>query len=188
MRFEPLEDMSKSYEFHEEIFGGSVPRNFWPAVEKGVAESVKAGPIAGYPVVGLKATLFFGSYHDVDSDELSFRLATSIAFKEGFMKAKPILLEPIASVEVTVPDTYTGDIMGDMNKRRGRVLGMGAKGGKQVISAEAPMSEMMKYSLDLRSMTQGRGEFTMKFDRYEEAPNDVAQKVIEARKKEKEQA
>ncbi|MCL2702943.1 MAG: elongation factor G [Defluviitaleaceae bacterium] len=186
IRFEPSGDMTKDYVFAEEVFGGSVPRNFFPAVEKGIAECVKSGPIAGYPVVGLKATLFFGSYHDVDSDELSFRLATSIAFKEGFMKAKPVLLEPIASVEVTVPDSYTGDIMGDMNKRRGRVLGMSMKNGKQVISAEAPMSEMFKYTLDLRSMTQGRGEFALEFNRYEEAPNDVAQKVIEARKKETE--
>ena len=184
IRFEPSGDLTEAYVFEQEVFGGSVPRNFWPAVEKGLQECVKAGPLAGYPVVGLKAVLYDGSYHDVDSDELSFRLATSIAFKEGFMKAKPVLLEPIASVEVTVPDSYTGDIMGDMNKRRGRVLGMSMKNNKQVISAEAPMAEMFKYSLDLRSMTQGRGEFTMSFNRYEEAPPDVAQKVIESRKKE----
>lgn len=186
IRFEPSGDLSEAYVFDQEVFGGSVPRNFWPAVEKGLQECVKTGPLAGYPVVGLKAVLYDGSYHDVDSDELSFRLATSMAFKEGFMKAKPVLLEPIASVEVTVPEAYTGDIMGDMNKRRGRVLGMSMKNNKQVISAEAPMAEMFKYTLDLRSMTQGRGEFTMSFNRYEEAPPDVAQKVIEFRKKERE--
>ncbi|MDR1705094.1 MAG: elongation factor G [Clostridiales bacterium] len=184
MEFEPSGDMTTAYVFEERVFGGSVPRNYFPAVEKGVQECCKVGPIAGYPVVGLKATLTDGSYHQVDSNEMSFKLATSIAFKEGFMKAKPILLEPIASVEVTVPDAYTGDIMGDMNKRRGRVLGMSMSNGKQVISAEAPMSEMFKYTLDLRSMTQGRGSFTMAFNRYEEAPADVAAKVVEYRKKE----
>jgi elongation factor G len=184
MEFEPSGDQSQPYIFEEKIFGGSVPRQSFPAVEKGIQESVKAGPLAAYPVVGLKATLVDGSYHAVDSSEMAFKLATNIAFKEGFMKAKPTLLEPIARVSVTVPDDYTGDIMGDMNKRRGRILGMDKTGSKQTIAAEAPMSEMQKYATDLRSMTQGRGSFTMVFDRYEEAPSDVQVKVIEARKKE----
>jgi elongation factor G len=184
MEFEPSGDLSKPYIFEEKIFGGSVPRAYFPAVEKGLQECVLAGPQAAYPVVGLKATLVDGSYHDVDSSELAFKLATSIAFKDGFMKAKPTILEPIAKIEVTVPDDYTGDIMGDMNKRRGRIMGMEKVGVKQVIAAEAPMAEMLRYATDLRSMTQGRGKFTMVFDRYEEAPNDVKEKVIEARKRE----
>jgi elongation factor G len=153
-------------------------------VEKGIQECVKAGPQAAYPVVGLKAILVDGSYHAVDSSELAFKLATSNAFKDGFMKAKPTILEPIMKISVTVPDDYTGDIMGDMNKRRGRILGMDKNGAKQTISAEAPMSEVQKYATDLRSMTQGRGSFTMEFERYEEAPMEVQTKVIEARKRE----
>jgi elongation factor G len=184
MEFEPSGDQSQPYIFEEKIFGGSVPRQYFPAVEKGIQESVKAGPLAAYPVVGLKATLVDGSYHAVDSSEMAFKLATNIAFKDGFLKAKPTLLEPIARVSVTVPDDYTGDIMGDMNKRRGRILGMDKTGSKQTIAAEAPMAELQKYATDLRSMTQGRGSFTMAFDRYEEAPSDIQVKVIEARKKE----
>jgi len=186
MEFEPSGDLTQSYVFEEKIFGGAVPRQYFPAVEKGIQECVKAGPLAGYPVVGIKATLVDGSYHAVDSSEMAFKLATSIAFKDGFMKAKPTLLEPIAQIEVLVPDNYTGDIMGDVNKRRGRILGMGKEGKYQKISAEVPMSELFKYATDLRSMTQGRGSFTMKFDRYEEAPMDVQQKVIEMRKRESE--
>ncbi|MDR1532309.1 MAG: elongation factor G [Clostridiales bacterium] len=184
MEFEPSNDLATPYVFEEKIFGGAVPRQYFPAVEKGIQECVKAGPLAAYPVVGIKATLVDGSYHAVDSSEMAFKMATTLAFKDGFMKAKPTLLEPIAKVCVFVPDDYTGDIMGDLNKRRGRILGMDKEDGKQKISAEAPMAEMFKYSTDLRSMTQGRGEFTMSFDRYEEAPMEVQQKVIEARKKE----
>jgi elongation factor G len=184
MEFEPAEDLTAPYVFEEKIFGGSVPRQYFPAVEKGIQDCVKAGPLAAYPVVGIKATLVDGSYHAVDSSEMAFKMATTMAFKDGFMKAKPALLEPIAHVDVYVPDDYTGDIMGDLNKRRGRILGMGKEEGKQKISAEVPMAEMFKYPTDLRSMTQGRGEFTMVFDRYEEAPAEVQQKVIEARKKE----
>jgi elongation factor G len=186
MRFEPASNPEVEYEFEQIVFGGSVPRQYFPAVEKGVQENCKAGPLAGYPVVGIKAILYDGSYHDVDSSEMAFKLATAIAFKDGFIKAKPALLEPIASVTIIVPDQYTGDIMGDMNKRRGRILGMEKHGAKQHIMAEAPMAEMFKYALDLRSMTQGRGSFKMKFERYEEAPGDVQNKVIEARRKEKE--
>ncbi len=186
IEFEPAGDNSISYIFEEKIFGGAVPRGYFPAVEKGIQECVKAGPIAGYPVVGIKATLVDGSYHDVDSSEMAFKLATSIAFKEAFNKGKSAILEPIAKVDVTVPDDYTGDIMGDMNKRRGRILGMNKSGNKQVISAEVPLAEMFKYAIDLRSMTQGRGEFIMEFDRYEEATPEVQQKVINDRKKEME--
>jgi len=182
MRFEPLGDLTVPYVFAEEVFGGSVPKNYFPAVEKGIQDCVKAGPMAGYPVMGVKCVLFDGKYHAVDSSEIAFRMAATYAFKDGFMKAKPVLLEPIARVIVTVPDDYTGDIMGDMNKRRGRILGMENVGGKQVINAEAPILEMAKYTLDLRSMTQGRGAFDMEFDRYEEAPSDVAAKVIAAKK------
>ena len=184
IEFEPSGDLTVPYVFEEKIFGGSVPRQYFPAVEKGIQDCVKAGPLAAYPVVGIKAVLADGSYHPVDSSELAFKMATILAFKDGFMKAKPTILEPIVKITVSVPDNYTGDIMGDMNKRRGRILGMDKEGGKQRISAEAPMAEVLKYSTDLRSMTQGRGEFTMVFDRYEEAPHDVQAKVIEARKKE----
>ncbi|MDR2168115.1 MAG: elongation factor G [Clostridiales bacterium] len=180
--FEPSGDLSKAYEFESKVVGGSVGRNFWPAVEKGIAESCKAGPLAGYPVVGLKATLLDGKEHAVDSNELSFSLAATIAFKEAFPKAKPVILEPIMKTEITVPDDYTGDIMGDINKKGGRVLGMAKVGAKQVISAQVPYAKMTTYSIDLRSMTQGRGEYTMEFDSYEEASNETMEKVIEARK------
>ncbi|MCL2565750.1 MAG: elongation factor G [Defluviitaleaceae bacterium] len=184
IEFEPSGDSAGDYIFEEKIFGGSVPRQYFPAVEKGIQENVKAGPLAGYPVVGLKATLVDGSYHAVDSSELAFKMATSLAFKDGFMKAKPTLLEPIVKATVTVPDDYTGDVMGDMNKRRGRILGMDKVGSKQVIAAEVPLAEMFKYPTDLRSMTQGRGEFTMEFERYDEAPKDVQDKVVAYRKAE----
>jgi elongation factor G len=185
MSFEPnYDDMAVPYVFEEKIFGGAVPKQYFPAVEKGLQESVKAGPLAGYPVVGIKATLLDGSYHPVDSSEMAFKMATQMAFKDAFTQAKPKILEPIASVAVTVPDAYTGDVMGDMNKRRGRILGMEKDGAKQVIQAEVPMAEIAKYSTDLRSMTQGRGSYTMEFARYEEAPTDVQAKVIEKRKAE----
>jgi elongation factor G len=184
MKFEPSGDLTQPYEFEQQIFGGSVPRNYWPAVEKGIRESCKAGPLAGYPVVGLKAILYDGSYHAVDSNELSFNLAAQIAFKDGFMKAKPVILEPWMKVEIIIPDEYTGDIMGDISKRGGRVLGMTKTGTKQQISAQVPYSKMTGYSIDLRSITQGRGDFTMEFEAYEEAPAEEAAKVIEARKKE----
>ncbi|MCL2386332.1 MAG: elongation factor G [Defluviitaleaceae bacterium] len=184
MRFEPSGDISKAYIFEEVVVGGNVPKQYFPAVEKGVQDSVKAGPVAAYPVVGVKAVLYDGKYHAVDSSELAFKMAARIAFQDGFMQAKPILLEPIMKVTVTVPDNYTGDIMGDMNKRRGRVQGQEAVGKKSAIIAEVPLAEMQKYPIDLRSMTQGRGSFSMSFERYDEAPSDVQQKVIAARKKE----
>jgi elongation factor G len=184
IEFEPLFDNSKDYEFEEKIFGGAVPKQYFPAVEKGIQECVKAGPLAAYPVVGIKCTLVDGKYHAVDSSELAFKMAAILSFKEGFMKAKPALLEPIMHVEVFVPDDYTGDIMGDMNKRRGKILGMEKLGALQKIVAEAPHAEMLKYATELRSMTQGRGYFTMDFEKFEEAPADVQQKVIDIRKAE----
>ncbi|WP_113674695.1 elongation factor G [Vallitalea guaymasensis] len=184
IEFEPSGDRETPYIFEEKIFGGSVPKNYFPAVDKGLQESVHHGVIAGYPVVGVKATLVDGSYHPVDSSEMAFKIATTQAFKKGMVEASPILLEPIVSVKVIVPDAYMGDIIGDLNKRRGRVLGMNPAKGKQEIIAEVPQSEMYGYSTDLRSMTQSRGLFTQKFERYDEAPMDVQEKVIEAKKNE----
>lgn len=184
MDFEPAEDITVPYVFEEKIFGGAVPKQYFPAVEKGLHECVKAGPMAGYPVVGIKATLVDGSYHPVDSSEMAFKMATTMAFKDAFMKADPSILEPIAKVSIIVPDEYTGDIMGDMNKRRGRILGMDKFKGKQKIDVEVPVAEISTYSTDLRSITQGRGYYTKEFSRYEETPKDVQEKVIEKRKKE----
>ncbi|MBQ5660872.1 MAG: elongation factor G [Lachnospiraceae bacterium] len=182
MSFEPSGDLESAYVFEEKVFGGAVPKNYFPAVEKGVQECCLKGPLAGYPVVGIKATLLDGSYHPVDSSEMAFKMASTIAFKEGFLKATPVLLEPIASVKVIVPDKFTGDVMGDLNKRRGRVLGMNSlHGGKQEIVADVPMSEMFGYNTDLRSMTGGIGEFAYEFSRYEQAPGDVQKKEVEAR-------
>ncbi|KXL53064.1 elongation factor G [Anaerotignum neopropionicum] len=186
MEFEPSGDMTLPYVFEEKIFGGSVPKQYFPAVEKGLQECVLSGVLAGYPVVGLKATLTDGSYHPVDSSEMAFKMATSVAFKEGVPQAKPILLEPIEHVEVLVPERYMGDIMGDINKRRGRILSMDAAGNKKCIIAEVPTSEMHKYATDLRSMTQSRGEYKHYFVRYEEAPMEIQKKIIERRAAEKE--
>ena len=182
MRFSPADDLDVSYVFEQEVVGGAVPKNFFPAVEKGLQEAVVKGPMAAYPVVGVKAVLYDGSYHPVDSSEMAFKVATVQAFKKGFMEAHPILLEPIASLKVTVPDAYTGDIMGDLNKRRGRVLGMNPiAGGKQVIEADIPMSGLFGYCTDLRSMTGGRGEYSYEFARYEQAPSEVQEKEVAAR-------
>ena len=182
MDFEPSGDLEMPYVFEEKIFGGSVPRQYFPAVEKGLDECILKGVLAGYPVVGVKAILKDGSYHPVDSSEMAFKMATTIAFKEGILKAQPTILEPIAHVEITIPEAYTGDIMGDMKKRRGRLVGMELRGRKQVIIAEVPMSELYRYATDLRSMTQGRGELEYRFERYEEAPQDIQKKVISDRK------
>ena len=182
MRFMPSGDLEKPYEFEQEVVGGAVPKNFFPAVEKGLQESVGRGPLAAYPVVGVKAVLYDGSYNPVDSSEMAFKMATIQAFKKGVMEAGPVLLEPIASLKVTAPDAYTGDIMGDLNKRRGRVLGMNPlPGGKQVIEADIPMSSLFGYCTDLRSMTGGRGEYTYELTRYEQAPSDVQEKEVAAR-------
>jgi translation elongation factor EF-G-like protein len=182
MRFSPSGDLEKPYVFEQEVVGGAVPKNYYPAVEKGLQESVVKGPLAAYPVVGVRAVLYDGSYHPVDSSEMAFKMATIQAFKKGFMDAGPILLEPIASLKVTVPDSYTGDVMGDLNKRRGRVLGMNpVAGGKQTIEADIPMSSLFGYCTDLRSMTGGRGDYSYEFARYEQAPSDIQEKEVEAR-------
>ena len=182
MKFEPLGDLEQTYVFEQQVVGGAVPKNYFPAVEKGIQDSVVKGPLAGYPVVGVKAILYDGSYHPVDSSEMAFKMATIQAFKKGFMDASPVLLEPIVSLKVTVPDSYTGDVMGDLNKRRGRVLGMNpAPGGKQVIEADVPMMGLFGYCTDLRSMTGGRGEYEYEFSRYEQAPSDVQEKEVAAR-------
>lgn len=177
IRFEPS---TEEFEFAEEIFGGAVPKNFFPAIEKGLRESMASGVLAGYPVVNIKATLFDGSYHPVDSNEMAFKIAASLAFKKGMEAANPILLEPIMRVEVNIPEDYMGDVMGDMNKRRGRILGMEQlEDGSQLVIAEVPQAEMFQYTIDLRSMTQARGSFTMEFLRYEEVPANIAERIIE---------
>lgn len=167
------------FEFAEEIFGGSVPKSYIPAVEKGLRDSMQKGILAGYPVTNIKATLYDGSYHDVDSSEMAFKMAAGIAFKKGMEEAQPILLEPIMKLTITVPEEYMGDVMGDINKRRGKILGMEPDDkGRQVIYAEAPQSETFKYAIDLRSMTQGRGFFEMELERYNEVPQQLASKII----------
>ena len=184
MRFEPSGDMETPYIFTQEVVGGAVPKNYFPAVEKGLQDCVQKGPLAAYPVVGVKAVLYDGSYHPVDSSEIAFKTATILAFKKGFLDANPVLLEPIVSMKVTVPDKFTGDVMGDLNKRRGRVLGMNPDHmGNTVIEADIPQLEIYGYSTDLRSMTGGSGEYSYEFARYEQAPSDIQQKEIEARAK-----
>ena len=178
IRFEPQDEQDDMI-FAEEVFGGSVPRNFYPAVEKGIQEAVQKGPLAGYPMVGLKAVLYDGSYHPVDSNEMAFKMAAILAFKEAMPNAMPTLLEPIGALAVTIPDSYMGDVIGDLNKRRGRVMGMNPTGdGNTVVEAEVPMAEMGSYAIDLRAMTQARGSFTLKFDRYEEVPKANQAKII----------
>ena len=178
MRFEPQEEQEELI-FAEEVFGGSVPRNFYPAVEKGIQEAVQKGPLAGYPMVNLKAVLYDGSYHPVDSNEMAFKLAAILAYKEGIPNANPTLLEPIGSLAVTVPESYVGDVMGDLSKRRGRPMGMNPDAdGNTVVEAEVPMAEMGTYAIDLRAMTQARGSFTLEFVRYEEVPKGNQAKII----------
>lgn len=181
MTFEPSGNLDEPYEFEQCVVGGAVPKNFFPAVEKGIAEAVKKGPLAAYPVIGVKAVLYDGSYHPVDSSEMAFKVAAAQAFKKGFMEANPVLLEPIASLKVVVPDAYTGDIMGDLNKRRGRVMSMNAENGYQKIIADIPYLELYGYNTQLRSITSGSGTFSYEFARYEQAPDDVAAKQIEER-------
>ena len=182
MTFEPSGDLETPYVFEQQVVGGAVPKNYFPAVEKGIQESVQKGPLAGYPVVGVKAVLYDGSYHPVDSSEMAFKTAAIQAFKKGFMEASPILLEPIETLTVLVPDKYTGDVMGDLNKRRGRVLGMNPAGaGKTEVVADVPMMELFGYSTDLRSMTGGSGTYSYEFARYEQTPSDVQEKEVAAR-------
>jgi elongation factor G len=177
IRMEPL-GRGEKFEFVNEIFGGAIPKNFIPAVEKGILESAAKGYLAGYPVVDFRVVLYDGSYHDVDSSELAFKIAGSLAFKKAMEAANPVLLEPIMNVEVYAPDTYAGDLMGDLNSRRGRVQGMDAKGGTQVIKAQVPMAEMLTYAPTLTSMTQGRGDYTMEFSHYEIVPSQIAEKIV----------
>lgn len=184
MTFEPSGDLEKPYVFEQIVVGGAVPKNYFPAVEKGVQDSVVKGPLASYPVVGVKAVLYDGSYHPVDSSEMAFKTAAVQAFKKGFMEASPVLLEPIVSMKVMVPDRYTGDVMGDLNKRRGRVLGMNPDPdhkGCTVVEADVPMLSIYGYFTDLRSMTGGSGNFSFEFSRYEQAPSDIQEKEIAAR-------
>ena len=187
IEFSPAGDTGIDFEFEDAVVGGVVPRNFIPSVEKGLRENIRRGVLAGYPMVGLHAKLYDGSYHPVDSSEMAFKTAARIAYKKGCMEAGPVLLEPIMHVEVLVPDEYMGDVMGDMNKRRGRIMGMNQVDGQQQLVAEAPLAEMFKYATDLRSMTQARGSFLMTFERYEEVPANVAQKIIESAKKEEDE-
>ena len=176
IRFERCEE---DFVFEEDIFGGSVPKQYIPAVEKGIKDAMVKGVLAGYPVTNIKATLYDGSYHDVDSSEMAFKLAANIAFKKGMEQAQPILLEPIMKLTITIPEEYMGDVMGDINKKRGKILGMEpTDNGKQVIYAQAPQAETFKYAIDLRAMTQGRGNFEMELEKYEEVPQNLAQKII----------
>lgn len=176
IRFERCEE---AFVFEEDIFGGSVPKQYIPAVEKGIKDSMIKGVLAGYPVTNIKATLYDGSYHDVDSSEMAFKMAANIAFKKGMEQAQPILLEPIMKLKIIVPEEYMGDVMGDINKKRGKILGMEpTDNGKQIIYAQAPQAETFKYAIDLRAMTQGRGHFEMELEKYEEVPNQLAQKII----------
>lgn len=185
IRFSPSQE---EFEFTESLFGGSVPKNYVPAVEKGLRESMDKGPLAGCKVVNVKADLYDGSYHDVDSNEMAFKIAASLAFKKGIVEANPVLLEPIMKLEITVPDDNMGDIMGDMNKRRGRILGSEPlSSGDQKIFAEAPQSELFDYAVTVRSMTQGRGSYFMEFERYDQVPGNIAEKIIADHKAEEEQ-
>ena len=183
LRMEPSEE---EFEFGEEIFGGVVPKQYVPAVEKGIREAMAEGVLAGYPVTNIKAVLYDGSYHSVDSSEIAFKMAAILAFRKGMEQAKPVLLEPICNVEVEIPEQFMGDIIGDLNSKRGRVLGMEPCGKNQVVRAQVPLKEMVRYSIDLKSITQGRGKFKMEFDHYEEVPPKVAEEIIEKTKRERE--
>ncbi len=186
IKFEPSSE--GNFVFEENVFGGSVPRQYFPAVEKGLIEAMDEGVLAGYPVSNLKATLYDGSYHSVDSSEMAFKMAARLAFRKGVEAAKPVLLEPIMNVEIEVPDSYMGDIIGDLNSKRGRVLGMEPSGKNQIIKAQVPLGEMARYTIDLKSITQGRGKFRMEFAQYEEVPAQNADKIIEKARQEREEA
>ncbi|MGI6487058.1 MAG: elongation factor G [Syntrophomonadaceae bacterium] len=185
IKMEPLTD--EEFVFEEEVFGGAVPRNYFPAVEKGIREAMVEGVLAGCPVTNFKVTLYDGSYHPVDSSEMAFKMAAILAFRKGMEEARPVLLEPIMDVEVEIPEQYMGDIIGDLNSKRGRVLGMEPRGKHQVIKGQVPLAEMLRYSIDLKSITQGRGKFHMSFSSYEEVPAALADKVIEKAKREQEE-
>jgi elongation factor G len=187
IEFEPIYDSDADFEFVDKVVGGAVPRQYIPAVEKGLRESITKGVLAGYPMVKLRATLFDGSSHPVDSSEMAFKIAANLAYKQGCSQADPVLLEPIYRLEVTIPEEYMGDVIGDINRRRGRILGMNPAGGVQQVVAEVPLAEIFKYATDLRSMTQARGSFKIFFERYEEVPNNIAEKVIAQAKKDAEE-
>jgi elongation factor G len=184
IKMEPL-PRGGQFEFVNDIFGGAIPKNYIPAVEKGIIESAQRGYLAGYPVVDFRVILYDGSYHDVDSSELAFKIAGSLAFKKAMEQAKPVLLEPIMNVEVYAPDQYSGDLIGELNGRRGRIQGMDTRGGSQVIKAQVPMAEMLTYASDLTSMTQGRGSFSMEFSHYDVVPQHIAEKIVAAAKAER---
>ncbi len=186
IEFAPKE-RGEGFEFVDKVVGGVVPKSYIPAVEKGLKEALPKGYIAGFPMVDVQASLVFGSYHDVDSSEMAFKIAASMAFKEAMKNASPILLEPIMNVEVVVPDDHLGDVMGDFNSRRGRIMGIDARGRLQVVKAQAPLAEMFRYAIILRSMTSGRGNFTMSYDHYEEVPAEISKKIIDQRKTELEE-
>jgi elongation factor G len=181
IKLEPL-PRSKGFEFVDKIVGGAIPKNYIPAVEKGIKEAMVGGYLSGNPMVDIRATLYDGSYHDVDSSDMAFKIAGSMGFKNALEKAKPIILEPIMTMEITVPDDCVGDAIGDLNSRRGKVSGVDTKGHNQIIKAQVPMAEVLKYAPDLRSMTSGRGEFTMEFSHYEELPAHLAEKIIKESK------
>ncbi len=185
IKFEPNDE--EEFKFEENVFGGSVPRNYFPAVEKGLLEALDEGVLAGYPVTRIKATLYDGSYHSVDSSEMAFKMAAKLAFKKGIETAKPVLLEPIVNVEVEIPDAYMGDIIGDLNSKRGRVMGMEPAGKRQIVKAQVPLAEMSRYTIDLKSITQGRGKFRMEMDHYEEVPAQDADKIIAKAKQDREE-
>ena len=177
----------EKFEFVDAIVGGVIPGKFVPAVEKGVIETIEKGVLAGYPVVDIKVSVFDGSYHNVDSSEMAFKVAASMAFKKAFEQCNPVLLEPIMNVEIRVPDEYMGDVMGDISSRRGKIMGMDSDGRFQVVNAQIPLAELYRYSTSLRSMTAGRGIHKRNFSHYEEVPGEIAQKVIEKAKKDKEE-
>ena len=179
IKIEPL-TRGGQFEFVNDIFGGAIPKNYIPAIEKGIKDAAARGHLAGFPVVDFRVTLYDGSYHDVDSNDMSFQMAGRIAFRKAMEQAKPTLLEPVMSVEITVPDDFAGSIMGDLNSRRGRIAGMDTKGGTQIIKAQVPMAEMLNYMNDLTSMTQGRASFSMEFDHYDFVPALQAEKIIAA--------
>jgi elongation factor G len=179
---EPL-SRGEGFEFAEKIVGGAIPQNYIPSVEKGVNEAKQEGVLAGYPVVDVRVSLYDGSFHPVDSSDIAFKIAGAQALKKGLSQGQPVLLEPIMKLTITVPESYTGDITSDLNTRRGRVLGMNPGNGVNVIEAQAPHAELLRYALNLRSLTQGRGSFTMEFDHYEEVPPHLSQKIIAEMKK-----
>jgi elongation factor G len=177
VRFEPL-PRGSGFEFVDDVFGGAIPRNFIPSVEKGIRASSERGFLAGFPVVDFRAVLYDGKYHDVDSSDMAFKIAGSLAFKEGMKQARPALLEPVMNVEVAAPEQYSGDLMGDLTKRRGRISGSELRGPSVIIKAQAPFSEMLHYGTDLTSMTQGRASYSMEFAHYDYVPGEIAEKII----------